>query len=78
MAVIEAIYQHGVFRPLSKVNLQENQRVQLETKPVETDEIRAWSAWLLGAQRTRQEFIERYGSLPDSAPDISADPYRDE
>ena len=41
MTQVEAIYQNGVFRPLQKVGLPENQRVRLSVEPVATADVRA-------------------------------------
>jgi predicted DNA-binding antitoxin AbrB/MazE fold protein len=35
MSAIEAIYQHGVFKPLTDVGLPENQRVRLSIQPLD-------------------------------------------
>ncbi len=75
MTSIEAIYQGGVFKPLSTVNLCENQRVRLEVQPIEGNPIRAW---LAEVQQLQQKIIAERGYFPDSTTDIAADRSRDE
>ena len=43
MSMVEAVYQHGVFKPLGEVTLAENQRVRLHVEPNATSD---WQAWL--------------------------------
>lgn len=73
MSNIEAVFQNGVFKPLVPIVLPENQRVQLEVKPVETNDI---LAWLEQANRVRQSILDRHGMLPDTTPDIAEDRMR--
>ena len=70
MTQVEAIYQNGVFRPLQKVGLPENQRVRLSVEPVAAADVRAW---LARVQQRRQRIIAERGYFPDSAPDIAED-----
>lgn len=70
MSEVEAIYQDGVFKPLSQVVLPENERVRLEIRSVERADVRAW---LAEVRRAQQAVIEHRGHVPDSAPDIAAD-----
>ena len=37
MKTIHAVYEHGVFRPLEKVELAERTQVEFEPRPVPTD-----------------------------------------
>ncbi|MBU4273070.1 MAG: antitoxin family protein [Planctomycetes bacterium] len=69
----EAVYQDGVFRPLTPVTLQENQRVSLEIKTVEQEEA---LAWLEKVSESRRRFAAEHGLLPDSTLDIAADRMR--
>jgi predicted DNA-binding antitoxin AbrB/MazE fold protein len=70
---IDAIYQDGVFKPLSPVALREGQRVRLEIEPVEVKDA---AAWLEEVSRRRNEFAAKHGFLPDSTLDIAADRMR--
>lgn len=70
MSQIDAIYQDGVFKPLSPIVLPENQRVQLEINPVGSAQKAAWIEAVLERKRC---FVEKHGLLPDSTPDIAAD-----
>jgi predicted DNA-binding antitoxin AbrB/MazE fold protein len=75
MSQIEAIYQNGVFKPLTAVTLRENERVRLSIEPVARQDI---MAWLADVQKHRQQIIVRRGGyLPDSTPDIAEDRMRD-
>jgi predicted DNA-binding antitoxin AbrB/MazE fold protein len=71
MPSIEAVYQGGVFKPLERVDLRENQKVRLDVRPVEANE--AARAWLEGAREVQQRIIAERGYFPDSAADIAAD-----
>jgi predicted DNA-binding antitoxin AbrB/MazE fold protein len=75
MTHVEAIYQQGVFKPLGRVELSENQRVRLEIEPVEQP---LTSDWLDSLRQMHQRFVEKHGFLPDSTTDIAADRVRDE
>jgi predicted DNA-binding antitoxin AbrB/MazE fold protein len=74
MAQIEAIFQGGVFKPLSEVKLPENQRVTIEVQPIETEDI---NTWLARIQEMHRQFVEKHGYLPDSTPLIAGDRMRD-
>ena len=74
MTTVEAIYQNGVFKPVGTVALPENQRVQLEVRPIPADETHAWLEQL---RQTRDRLAARYGTFPDSTPDIAEDRMRD-
>ena len=73
MSHIEAIYRHGVFEPLGKVDLREEQRVQLS---FEAAADRTPIAWLEQVRAIQAAIMKRCGVLPDSAPDIAADRQR--
>ena len=75
MTSIEAVFQGGVFKPLSAVNLGETQRVRLEFQPLEENPARAW---LAEVQQLQQKIIAARGYFPDSTADIAADRGRDE
>jgi len=75
MTSIEAIYQGGVFKPLTAVALCENQRVRLQIQPLQGDTVRAW---LAEVQQLQQKIITERGYFPDSTTDIAADRGRDE
>jgi predicted DNA-binding antitoxin AbrB/MazE fold protein len=70
MTQVEAIYQHGMFKPLDKVGLPENQRVRLRVDAVETTDV---AAWLAEVQEMRQRIIAERGYFPDSTLDIAED-----
>ena len=55
------------------VVLPENQRVQLDVKLMERDDM---LAWLEKAKQNQQSILDRYGVLPDSTPDIADDRMR--
>ena len=75
MPAIEAIYQGGVFKPLSAIDLPENQRVlispQLKADPIAM-------AWLEEMKEFHARMIAERGYLPDSTPDIAEDRLRDD
>ncbi len=73
MSPIEAIYRHGVFEPLDRVMLPENQRVRLMIEPASNGGARQW---LEEVQRVQNSVLKRQNSLPDTAPDIAADRLR--
>jgi predicted DNA-binding antitoxin AbrB/MazE fold protein len=74
VAQIEAIFQGGVFKPLSEVKLPENQRVTIDVRPIETEDL---ETWLARVQERHRKFIESRGYLPDSTPTIAEDRMRD-
>jgi|tagenome__1003787_1003787.scaffolds.fasta_scaffold8695516_1 predicted DNA-binding antitoxin AbrB/MazE fold protein len=71
---VEAVYQGGVFKPVGPVDLPENQRVQLDVRPMTADAIRAW---LEEARKLQEELRAKYGTFPDSTPQIAEDRRRD-
>lgn len=75
MTTVEAIYASGVFKPLDKVTMPENQRVRLTielTEPADTLE------WLEAVREFQGRILACYGIMPDSTSDIAADRRRDE
>ena len=42
MTRVEAIYEHGVFRPLGPIDLPENQRVAISVEPVPQESMAGW------------------------------------
>lgn len=70
MSQVEAIYQNGVFKPLSNVGLSENQRVRLSVAPLDAGDAQAW---LGRVQQRHQQIIAQRGYFPDSTPDIAED-----
>jgi predicted DNA-binding antitoxin AbrB/MazE fold protein len=74
MTTVEAVFQNGVFKPVRPVDLPENQRVQLDVRPVPNEEVRAWLDQL---RQTRERLQAKYGLFPDSTPDIAEDRMRD-
>jgi predicted DNA-binding antitoxin AbrB/MazE fold protein len=73
MTQVDAIYQGGVFKPVGKVDLRDNQKVKLFIAPTDQADIRAW---LAETQKLRQELLAEHGYFPDSAADIAADRMR--
>ena len=69
----EAVYQHGVFRPLEPISLEENQRVILNVESAEAEDA---LAWLERVSESRRQFAAQHGILPDSTLDIAADRMR--
>lgn len=69
MSTVEAVYQHGVFRPLGEVTLAENQRVRLHVEPAEEGD---WQSWLEGVRRLQQRLAGARG-LFDSTLEIARD-----
>jgi len=75
MSSVEAIYASGVFKPLSEVDLPENQRVRLVVEPVAPAAVGSWLAEVAAFQ---QQLVANHGILPDSTPEIAADRRRHE
>ena len=73
MSYVAAIFRHGVFEPLEKVDLPEEQRVQLSIEPAGD---KAVTAWLDNVRALQASVMLRRGPLPDSTFDISADRLR--
>jgi len=75
MSTVEAIFEAGVFRPLSAVGLRENQRVRLTVEPVEPAAV---AAWLDEVTEFQRQLVAAHGVLPDSTPEIAANRRRHE
>lgn len=75
MTSIEAIYQGGVLKPLSPLNLRENQKVRLDIRSPEAEAARAW---LDEVQDLHRSIIAERGCFPDSSADIAEDRERKE
>lgn len=60
----DAVYQDGVFKPLTPVTFKENQRVFLEIEPAVEQDVKAW---LEETDRLREQIKAKYGILPDGA-----------
>jgi predicted DNA-binding antitoxin AbrB/MazE fold protein len=73
MIHVDAIYEHGVFRPLTPVDLAEGQLVALSVEIVKSSQTVDALAWLAETGRLRNEIAAKYGTLPDSAIDIAED-----
>jgi predicted DNA-binding antitoxin AbrB/MazE fold protein len=69
MSTVEAIYQHGVFKPLGQVALAENQRVRLHVEPAEAGD---WQTWLEEARQLQQRLAAGRGRF-DSTEEIARD-----
>jgi predicted DNA-binding antitoxin AbrB/MazE fold protein len=74
MSIVDAIFTNGTFRPIGPVDLPENQRVRLTVEAVDRTAV---EKWLAEAKAFQDELYAKYGFLPDSTPDISADRRRD-
>jgi predicted DNA-binding antitoxin AbrB/MazE fold protein len=74
MTTIEAVYQNGVFKPVSEVVLPENQRVHLSISPVAPP---AGPEWLEELRRERARVAAAYGPFPDTTALIAEDRRRD-
>jgi predicted DNA-binding antitoxin AbrB/MazE fold protein len=74
--IVDAVFQGGVFKPLSAVKLAENQQVRLQIKPVGAIDVASWFAEL---DKVHGPILERNGGqpLPDSTADIAEDRLRD-
>ena len=75
MRLIEAVYQQGVFKPLSDVRLPENQRVFLNIQMPAHHDV---AAWLVEVQQFQQLVSSKRGVFPDSTLDIASDQVRHE
>jgi predicted DNA-binding antitoxin AbrB/MazE fold protein len=74
MTTIDAVYSGGVFTPVDKVDLPENQRVRIYVEP---HSIVNLTEWLAAASEHRRNMEARHGLLPDSTEIIRADRNRD-
>ena len=74
MTTVEAIFENGVFKPVTPVALPDKQRVQIDVRPVAAFDM---NAWLTQLRRRHHAIVARAGTLPDSTPDIAADRRRD-
>ncbi len=73
MSNVEAIFEGGVFRPLSAVDLPDRQRVVITFEPAKK---LSPSEWLEATRKHREAILARRGSLgplPDSTPLIRED-----
>ena len=70
MSEVEAIFQHGVFKPLAPVALPENQRVRLSVEPVAPA---AATVWLEEVRQLHGGILGDRKCFPDSAPELAAD-----
>ena len=66
MSHVEAIFRGGVFQPLGRVDLRENQRVRISFQAADTESV---EGWVQEVARLHRPVVERIGTLPDSAPD---------
>lgn len=77
MQQIEAIYQDGVFKPLTRVRLKKNQHVRLSVSPTTPVKKKDFRAWFRDLEKFHKEFVKKHGYLPDSAIEIAKDRRRD-
>jgi predicted DNA-binding antitoxin AbrB/MazE fold protein len=75
MDLVEAIYHDGVFEPVERIDLPENQRIRLSVQAVDVDD---GHSWLKRTKELRERIEQQQGLLPDSTPDIAADRLRDD
>jgi predicted DNA-binding antitoxin AbrB/MazE fold protein len=74
MTTVEAIFENGVFKPVTPVALPEKQRVQIDVRPVTAFDL---TSWLAQTQKRQRAIVARGGVLQDSTLDIAADRRRD-
>jgi len=74
MTNIDAIFQDGVFKPITPISLPQNQRVRLSIERVSGEDA---LAWLREVQEHQKRIVAERGFLPDSTPDIAEDRLRD-
>lgn len=57
---VEAVYQNGVFKPLTPVELEEGQKVALEVAPIEppTEHLPPWCNFMEGLDEKEIKEIE--------------------
>lgn len=68
---IEAIFRGGVFEPVGRVDLRDNQRAWLTVQPAGSDTA---AVWLEAVRKLQQDIVKQNGGyLPDSTIDIAAD-----
>ena len=72
----DAVYQGGVFKPVTPVPFKENERVSLEIESVALQEAERWRDWLEKTERLREDLKAQYGTLPDSTLGIAEDRMR--
>jgi predicted DNA-binding antitoxin AbrB/MazE fold protein len=70
MSTIHAIFRRGVFEPVDRVDLRENQRVRLSIDPAMGSDA---GDWLNEVRVLQAGVLDRQPTLPDSAVDIAAD-----
>ena len=70
MSQVDAVFRKGVFEPLDRVDLRENERVRLVFQPVVGADL---AAWLRSVEPLHRQILHRSGPLPDSSVDIAAD-----
>jgi predicted DNA-binding antitoxin AbrB/MazE fold protein len=69
VCTVEAVYEHGVFKPLGEVALPENQRVRLHVEPAEAGD---WQTWLEQVRQLQQRLASGRGHF-DSTAEIARD-----
>jgi len=67
---VEAVYRRGVFEPLGRVELSENERVSLTFRSHDRDSV---TAWIQQISQVHRDIVRRVGPLPDSSREIAAD-----
>lgn len=75
MTTVEAIYQNGVFRPLERLELPEDTRLQISFE--RNQKKQHMLEWLKDADAFREQLRQKYGTFPDSAEMIAEDRRRD-
>lgn len=73
MTRIEAIYQGGVFKPVTGIALAENQHVRLTIQPIQANDVKNW---LERVQQRQKDIVAKRGFFPDSTADIAEDRLR--
>jgi len=69
---VQAVYQNGVFRPLSPLSISENEIVELSIQPMRADV----PDWILRLRNVREHISRGKPLFPDSAVEIAEDRQR--
>ena len=70
MSEIDAIYEGGVFKPMTQVMLRDHQRVRLQIQPIEERDARTW---LELVEKLHRQILQTRPPFPDATLDIAAD-----
>ena len=74
---VEAVYSGGVFKPLEKVDIRENERVVLDFAPMHvTPQSHEVEKWLETIRVLQKQIVVTSGILPDSTAELAEDRLR--